>query len=95
MKDVDLEAFAEHLYQLSLGKRLPDEVDAMVDVALKLWPNLPIGGAASYALALAELRIDLARAEDNGHMHAATGLKRKIDLLEDLLLRCLEQMRTL
>jgi hypothetical protein len=93
VKDVDLEALGEHLYQVSLGKRPSDNVDAMVEIAAKLWPSAPVDVAASYALALAELRKDLATAEDNRHMHASTGLKRKIDLFEDLMLRCIEEMR--
>lgn len=93
VSDVDLDALGEHLYQISLGKAPPSEVDAMVDIATQLWPSVPVGAAASYAIALAELRLDLARAEDNRHVHAATGLKRKIDLFEDLFLRCLEQFR--
>lgn len=93
MSDVDLDALGEHLYQISLGKHSSSEVDAIVGVAMQLWPEMPIGVAASYAIALAELRLDLARAEDNKHMHAATGLKRKIDLFEDLFLRCLERFR--
>lgn len=94
MSDFDLDALGEHLYQISLGKQPSTEVDAMVDLAVQLWPNAPVGAAASYAIALAELRLDLARAEDNKHIHAATGLKRKIDLFEDLFLRCLEQFQT-
>jgi hypothetical protein len=93
VSDPDLEALGEHLYQLSLGKVPPANVDEMVGAALQVWPDLPIGAAASYAIALAELRQDLAAAEDNRHMHAATGLKRKIDLLEDLLLQCIERFR--
>lgn len=92
MSDVDLEDLGEHLYQVSLGKRRSDNIDAMTRIASRLWPFVPVEAAASYAVALAELRHDLATAEDNKHAHAATGLKRKIDLLEDLLLRCIEEM---
>lgn len=90
---MDLEALGEHFYQLSLGKVPPANVDEMSKAAVQLWPGLPVEAAASYALALSELRKDLAVAEDNRHMRQATGLKRKIDLLEDLLLNCIEQMR--
>jgi len=93
VSDVDLEALGEHLYQVSLGKRPPDNLDAMVVIAAKLWPDVPVDEAASYALALAELRHDLATAEDNRHMHAATGLKRKIDLFEDMMLCVIEKMK--
>lgn len=93
MNDVDLEALGEHLYQMSLGKVPPASADAMVAIAAKLWPDVPVDDAAAYAIALAELRKDLAAAEDNRHAHAATGLKRKIDLLEDLMLRVIERMR--
>lgn len=93
MSDPDLKALGEHLYQVSLGKVPVSEIDEMAGLAEQLWPNLPIGSAASYAIAIAELRQDLAAAEDNRHMRAATGLKRKIDLLEDLLLQCIEQLR--
>ncbi len=93
MNDVDLEELGEHLYQVSLGKRPSDNLDMMVDIAAKLWPTMPVDSAASYAIALAELRQDLATAEDNRHMHAATGLKRKIDLFEDLMRRCIDEMR--
>lgn len=93
MNDVDLEALGEHLYQVSLGKRPPDNIDVMVEIATTLWPDMPVNEAAAHAMALAELRSDLAVAEDNKHAHAATGLKRKIDLFEDLMLRCIERMR--
>lgn len=92
MIDADLEALREHLYQVSLGKMPSEHVDAIATVSRKLWPGAPVDDAAAYAIALAELRQDLATAEDNRHAHAATGLKRKIDLLEDLLLGCLERM---
>jgi hypothetical protein len=90
--DTDLAGLREHLYQVSLGKMPSEPVDAIVTVSQKLWPDIPIDDAAAYAIALAELRQDLATAEDNRHIHAATGLKRKIDLFEDLLLSCLEHM---
>ena len=93
MIDVDLEDLGEHLYQVSLGKRPPENLDEMTLIAAELWPFAPVDEAASYAMALAELRKDLAIAEDNRHMHASTGLKRKIDLLEDLMLECIERMR--
>ncbi len=93
MQDVDIETLGEHLYQVSLGKAPPKHVDDIVAVASKLWPGLPFDQAAAYALALAELRQDLATAEDNKHAHAATGLKRKIDLFEDLFLQALERTR--
>lgn len=93
VNDVDLEELGEHLYQVSLGKRPPDNLDAMVAIAARLWSSIPIDEAATYAIVLAELRRDLATAEDNKHVHAATGLKRKIDLLEDLMLRVIERMR--
>lgn len=95
MKDVDLEALGEHLYQVSLGKRPSDNIDAMVEIATMLWPDMPVNEAAAHAMALAELRTDLATAEDNKHAHAATGLKRKIDLIEDLMLRCIEQFHAM
>jgi hypothetical protein len=94
VKDVDLEGLREHLYQVSLGKENPQNLDSITKVAKRLWPEAPIDEAASYAIALAELRQDLAAAEDNRHMHAATGLKRKIDLLDDLMLQCIERMRS-
>lgn len=93
VRDVDLEELGEHLYQMSLGKVPSDNVDTIVFIGKKLWPFIAIDDAAAYAVALAELRSDLATAEDNKHAHAATGLKRKIDLLEDLLLRCIEDMQ--
>lgn len=82
---------AEWLYQVSLGKAPFDaDAEARVDQAARAEPKL--GMAASLAIALAELRQDLAEAEDSGDTMLATTAKRKVELVEDLMLKAFESL---
>lgn len=86
------QASIEWLYQISLGKIPCDQaVEARIN-ALSVHPAF--SSAATHALILAEYRMDLAEAESNGDSESATSLKRKIELVEERMLRAFEELQT-
>ncbi len=80
----------EWLYQVSLGKVPVDaEAEARMDSEGRATPELAM--ASSLAIVLAELRQELAEAEDAGDTMVTTTVKRKVELVEDLMLKAFEQ----
>jgi len=79
----------EWLYQVSLGKATVGPRDeATLDAVALERPDLAM--AASLAIALSELRQELAEAEDSEDTMLVTATKRKVELVEDLLLQRLD-----
>lgn len=83
------ETLIEWLYQVSLGKvPFNAEAEARIDAEAREDPKLAM--AASLAIALSETRYDLAEAETSGDTMLVTTTKRKVELLEELMLQCLD-----
>jgi len=83
------DALIDLLYQVSLGKvPCDDRVEAAIVRATVDRPDLAM--AATHALILAEYRQDLAEAESDGNTMLVTSIKRKIELVEELMLRAFE-----
>lgn len=79
---------AAELYQVALGKRPYDDA-----LEARLGASKALEGLAALAIALAEIRQELAWSEEAGDMRAATAGKRKVELLEDLFFRDVESIQ--
>lgn len=87
-----LEHFANWILELSLGKEeYQEDGEYLVNEASSRYPNKPIRNAVSLALAAAEMRMDMAMSENYEEpSFEKTSHKRKIELIDNLVVRELE-----
>jgi hypothetical protein len=87
-----LEHFANWILELSLGKKeYQEDGEHLVNEASSRYPNKSIRNAVSLALAAAEMRMDMAMSENYQEpSFEKTSHKRKIELIDNLVVRELE-----
>lgn len=91
-EDEVLEAFTDWILELSLGRaQYEEDGEHLVQEAAARWPVRPIRHVVALALAAADMRMDMAMSESYGEPAAdATTHKRKVELIDSLVVRELE-----
>lgn len=93
-EDEVLEAFTDWILELSLGRaQYEDDGEHLVEEASTRWSTKPVRHVVALALAAADMRMDMAMSESYGEPAAdATTHKRKVELIDSLVVRELEQL---
>lgn len=93
-EDEAFEAFSDWVLELSLGRaEYQEDGEELVHEASARYPNKPIRHVVALALAAADMRMDMAMSESYGEPAAdVTTHKRKVELIDSLVVRELEQL---